>query len=289
MFLFWLLTPGNADWSGAKQPAPGDPVEIGYRGDPQAALHLPFTAMQYPTELGPAAAWFVPAPAPSRTWAVFVHGVGGIRENGYRQLAILHDAGIPTLMIDYRNDPGAPQSDPPLFSFGLNEWRDLDAAMGWMLANGADRVIIVAESMGGAIAGQFILHSDKADRVAALVLDAPALDIHGSVSGLYRLARLPFADELATLAIRIAALVSGTPLYEAVTTQAVAGFSGPLFIAHGTADRLVPFLDSQRLVSLRQAPTTTLWTAADHLKSYKENPARYRAELLAFLRTVLAD
>src|SRR3569833_4460233 len=84
MALALALTPGFVDWSQSHQPVPKDPLEINYRGDPKTALGLDFETVHYDTELGPAEAWLVPAAAPSRIWAVFVHGIGGLRENGYR-------------------------------------------------------------------------------------------------------------------------------------------------------------------------------------------------------------
>jgi pimeloyl-ACP methyl ester carboxylesterase len=287
LFLSWLLTPGNVDWSGANKPAPDDPLTIGYRGDPMQALGLAFQTIHYETELGPAEAWLVPAAEPTTTWAVFVHGVGGIRENGYRQLSMLHEAGITTLLITYRNDKGAPKSTPPLFSFGLTEWRDLDAAIGWMLGNGAGRVVLVAESMGGAIAGQFLEHSDRTGSIVALALDAPALDMPASVARLAEFAHVPLADWLAPIVVRVAATATGAALTDAVVIDAVAAFPGPLFVAHGSADPLVPISLSKRLVAMRgDRPTTFLWTGADHLHSYAEEPEEYRAKFLEFLRGI---
>jgi hypothetical protein len=133
MVLDWTLTPGNGDWSDGK-PNPTDPFEIGYRGDPKTALGLDFETVTYPTELGPAEAWLVPAPTPSKTWAVYIHGIRGIRENGYRQLSILNQAGIPTLLITYRNDVGAPRAAP----VGSSGQRNMiDVMMLWGIHNGA--------------------------------------------------------------------------------------------------------------------------------------------------------
>jgi fermentation-respiration switch protein FrsA (DUF1100 family) len=287
LFLSWLLTPGNVDWSGANRPAPSDPLTIGYRGDPMQALGLPFQTISYETELGPAQAWLVPAAEPTKTWAVFVHGVGGIRANGYRQLSMLHEAGITTLMITYRNDRGAPKSTPPLFSFGLTEWRDLDAAVGWMLDNGAGRIVLVAESMGGAIAGQFLEHSDRTGSIAAVALDAPALDMPASVARLAEYVHVPLSGWLAPIAVRVASFATGAALNDAVVLDAVAAFPRPVFVAHGSADPLVPISVSERLVEMRQGkPTTFLWTKADHLHSYAEEPEEYRAKFLGFLRGI---
>jgi dienelactone hydrolase len=283
-----LLTPGSVDWAGLNNPnPPTDPFELGYRGDPQTALGLDYEPVSYQTDLGAAEAWFVPAAAVAGPWAIYVHGVGGIRENGYRQLSILHEAGIPTLMITYRNDRGAPsEGDRALYSFGMNEWRDLDAAVTWMLERGAPSLIIAAESMGGGIAGQFLMQSEQVDRVVALALDAPALDLREVVADKLGARALPFATTLATAGIAVFDLYRGSRLSDAISLDAVAKFPGPVFLAHGTADVLVPVSIGDRLVAERAGPISYLRTNANHLLSYKENPARYRDEMLAWLRSL---
>lgn len=287
MLLNHLLTPGGVDWSGAKNPnPPTDPFELGYRGDPQAALGLPFETVSYTTELGEAEAWFVPAANMAGPWAVYVHGIGGIRENGYRQLSILHEAGIPTLLITYRNDNGAPSDPNPLYSFGITEWRDLDAAVSSMLGRGAPSVILVAESMGGGIAGQFLMHSGQTDQVVALALDAPALDFVEVVADKIGARMIPLARTLANAGLLAFDTYRKAELAKAISIDAVAQFPGPLFLAHGTTDSLVPVTISDRLVAARQAPTTYLRTEANHLLSFKENPERYREEMGGFLRSL---
>lgn len=281
-----LLTPGSVDWAGYGNPnPPADPFELGYRGDPKAAFGLYFETVTYDTELGPAEAWLVPAAKPEGPWAVYVHGIGGIRENGYRQLSILHEAGIPTLMITYRNDRGAPAGDP-VYSFGVTEWRDLDAAMAWLLHRGAPSVIIAAESMGGGITGQFLMHSQQVNSVAALALDAPALDFPAVVADKLGARHLPFANSVAAVAVGMFDLYRNADLAAAVSLDAVAQFPRPLFLAHGAADSLVPITIADRLVEQRTASTVFLRTGADHLRSYKEEPARYRAEMLGWLATL---
>ncbi|WP_439600556.1 alpha/beta hydrolase [Devosia sp.] len=287
MLMNHLLTPGGVDWSGANNPnPPTDPYELGYRGDPLAALGLPFETVRYTTELGEAEAWFVPAASMAGPWAIYVHGIGGIRENGYRQLSILNAAGIPTLLITYRNDKGAPTPENALYSFGVTEWRDLDAAVGAMLDRGAPSIILAGESMGGAIVGQFLMHSDEADQVVALALDAPALDFTEVVADKIGARLIPFARTLANAGIFVFDTYRKAELNKAVSLDAVAKFPGPLFLAHGTADSLVPVTISERLVAARTAPTTYLQTGANHLLSFKEDPERYRAEMGGFLNSL---
>lgn len=287
LLLNHLLTPGGIDWAGYNNPnPPADPFELGFRGDPQQALGLAFQTVHYDTELGPAEAWFVPAANMTGPWAVYVHGVGGIRENGYRQLSILNEAGIPTLMITYRNDRNGPPDPNPLYAFGTTEWRDLDAAVSWLLGRGAPRVIIAAESMGGAIAGMFLKNSEQTDKVVGLALDAPALDFHEVVADKLGARLLPFAGTLASAGIRVFDLYRGAKLRTAQSLDTVAAFPAPVFLAHGSGDTLVPVTISDRLVAERKGPVTYLRTSANHLLSFKESPARYREEMLGWLKSL---
>ncbi len=288
MLLNHLTVPGTVDWSGANNPnPPADPFELGYRGDPAAALGVAFETVVYPTELGAAEAWLVPGAKTAASWAIYVHGIGGIRENGYKQLAALHEAGLTTLMITYRNDRGAPVSPRPLHAFGTTEWADLDAAVTWALRQGAPSVIIVAESMGAAITGQFLRHSAEVGQVDAILLDAPALDLHRVVAATLEQLHLPLASELASAGLSLFDFTHGSTLGDADTRAEFIRYPGPLFLAHGSADTLVPVAISDELVPLRQGPTTYLRTQANHLLSHKEDPARYRGEMVRFLEAVV--
>ena len=153
-----------------------------------------------------------------------------------------------------------------------------------MLAHGAQRIVLVAESMGGGLAGQFLINSDKAKSVVALALDAPALDFPAIADSEIERRYLPLPGVASWLALDSAALVAPVSLSDAVTINAVAAFPGPLFLAHGSGDQLVPVTISDRLVKMRTAPTVYLRTGADHLLSFKENPDRYRSEMLAFFK-----
>ena len=288
LLLNHLTVPGTVDWSGANNPnPPSEPTELGYRGDPAAAFGLSFETVHYPTDLGPAEAWLVPGTRADAPWAIYVHGIGGIRENGYKQLTALQQAGLTTLLITYRNDRGAPAAPRPLHAFGTTEWADLDAAVSWALGQGAPSVIIVADSMGGAITGQFLRHSAQADRVVALALDAPALDLDHVVAATLEQLHLPFARELAIASLALFDFTRGSTLSHADTRAELARFPGPLFLSHGSADTLVPVAISDDLVPQRQGPTTYLRTEAHHLLSYRQDPSRYRGEMAGFLESLL--
>lgn len=278
---------GAATAQGSGWPTPQGPADIGYVGDPRAAFGFDFEDVAVRTDLGDAPAWLVPpAPAAAKTWAIIVHGIGGRRENGYRFLPTFREAGMPTLLISYRNDEGTPAAPDGFYAFGLSEWHDLDAAVRFALGRGARSIVLLGESMGGGIVGQFLCHSEQAPQVKAIVLDAPAVDFSAIMVAEMRRMKIPLAGLLARGGIWLTALRTSIDFADANVTNAFADFPGPLFISHGTIDRIVPVATSDRLVSERKAPTEYLRTGADHIQSWKENPSRYDAALLAFLRSL---
>jgi uncharacterized protein len=276
-------TAQNSGW-----PVPERPEDIGYQGDPAAAFDYSFEPVSIDGELGLMPAWLVP-PAPgasAKPWAIFVHGIGGRRENGYRFLPTLRDAGLPVLLISYRNDDDAPADPSGLYAFGLTEWRDLEAAVDHAMAAGAPSVVLVAESMGGGIAGQFLQRSDSAGAVSAIVLDAAASDFAGLLRAQMEQMNLPLAPWLAQGALWFSGVTTPIRLAEAETVSTFAAFGGPLFLSHGSGDRVVPVSSSDALVAERQGVTSYLRTGADHIQSWHANPERYEGSLSAFLTTL---
>lgn len=281
-----LLTVGTIASAITLATPPTDPLALGYRGTPVEALSLPFQTLTIDTALGPAEAWLVPAAGPEVGRAIYVHGIAGAREDGYRHLSMLHAAGWTVLLISYRNDPTAPASPDRRYTFGLEEWPDLEAALLHLSGADATPVLIVAESMGAAVLGQFLANSDHADRVSAIALDSPALSFSAVLAHLAEISGNPFPRPMAWAATLILPSKTGVDLTQAEVAATYAAFPGPLFLAHGSGDRIVPLAPSEALAAARPATTTTLWTRADHLGSYAEDPAAYQAAFTAFLAEV---
>jgi uncharacterized protein len=271
----------------AQADQPEDPLVIGYLGTPLEALGLPFQAVAIETPLGPAEAWLVPAAGPEVGRAIYVHGIAGTRENGYRQLSILHEAGWTVLLTTYRNHDGAPSSPDGQYALGLNEWPDLEAAVAYLAPDPGGRgLLIAAESMGAAVLGQFLAQSPLADRVSAIALDSPAISFAAVTGQLAEISGYPLAGATAWVAGRLLPRITGLPLDDAEVAAVFAAFAGPVFIAHGSGDRIVPIAPSQAMANARGAPTAAHWTNADHLGSYAEDPAAYRAAFLSFLESL---
>lgn len=281
-----LLTAGGPTAQGEGWPAPETPLDIGYVGDPREAFGIAFEDVVLETELGPGPAWLVrpqSGAGETKVWGIVVHGIGGRRENGYRFVQPFLDAGMPVMLIAYRNDKDTPLSREGLYAFGLTEWRDVETAVEYALASGAASMALLGESMGGGIVGQFMRRSPLAGQVSALLFDAPALDFPAVLFDQMRRSGAPLPEVLAPAGMWLFRLRTGIDLADARVIDAVAAFDGPVFVSHGAADRTVPVTTSDLMVERRSRPTEYLRTDADHILSFRSDPERYRAAMGAFL------
>jgi uncharacterized protein len=266
---------------------PGTKVAVDpdvYAGNPTQALGLTFSNVNIPDELGPMPAWFVPGR--TEATAIVVHGINGNREGDLREVPALHREGLGALVITYRGDVGAPPGPDGLHHMGLTEWRDLEAAVRYALARGARRLVIAGTSMGGAVTAQFMEHSPLAPRVAALVLDAPALSWKAILSFNATEMGLPsFAADPVEWLIGARIDANWNSLDALLHPNA---FRLPILLFHGTADKLVPIATSNAFAAeLPREVTYYRVPHAGHAEAWNVGPALDEHERTAFLSRVV--
>ena len=143
----------------------------------------PTARTAYGVVIGGNPAWFFASPTgDNSTVAIVVHGQNGTRLDGLRVVDVARRAGVASLVISYRNDAGAPADPSGRLQYGQTEWRDLDAAVTWAKDNGANRIVLVGQSMGGAIVAAFLENSSQKGDVKGVVLDAPMLSLDDVVT-----------------------------------------------------------------------------------------------------------
>jgi pimeloyl-ACP methyl ester carboxylesterase len=251
-----------------------------YVGDPRQALGLPFAAVEYPDELGPMTAWLVPGR--TDTWAIVVHGINGSPQEGLRLAPTLHRAGLPTLLITYREDLGAPPSPDGFHHMGLTEWRDLAAAARYALAHGARHLILAGYSMGGAIVAQFMQRSPLATRVSGLVLDAPALNWKAILE--FNATRMGFPS-FAALPVEWAIGARIDADWNSLDAlRHPDDFHLPILLFHGADDKVVPISTSEDFADeLPRWVTYYRVPKAGHTEAWNVAPALYERRLATFL------
>ena len=254
-----------------------------FSGDPEQAFGLRYSDVDVRGQLGSMPAWSIAGQ--SGVWAIVVHGINSTPQVGLRAVPALHRADLPTLVITYREDLGAPPSPDGFHHMGLTEGHDLEAAARYALAHGARRLILVGYSMGGSLVTQFMQHSRLAPRVAGLVLDAPALnwkrilEFNATEMGLPGFSALPVEWAIGA---RIDA--DWDDLDALQHTEAL---QLPILLFHGDDDEIVPLSTSKDLAAaLPRWVDFHIAPHAGHVEAWNVNPRLYERRLAAFISSI---
>ncbi|GAA3432196.1 alpha/beta hydrolase family protein [Kutzneria kofuensis] len=253
-------------------------------GDPKSALGQDFQNVDVPTELGPAPAWLVPG---GDTWVIAIHGRGGTREETLRAIPPLHQLGLSVLSITYRNDAGAPRSPDGFFHLGDSEWRDVESAMKYATGRGARHFVLYGWSMGGAIAEQVLVQSPLADKVDAVVLDAPAVSWGKTLVLQAEDRGLPLTGLLTWDAELVSGWRSGIDFGRMELADAPPAHKPPTLLFHGSVDTTVPVQASRDLAAaagrLGWPITYVEVPGAEHTAAWNVDPSGYERHLRDFL------
>jgi alpha-beta hydrolase superfamily lysophospholipase len=257
-----------------------------YTGNPRSALGLPYRSVRVNGELGPMPAWLVPSRG--RTWAIVVHGINSNPQGGLRVAPLFRRMGIPALYITYREDQGAPESPDGYHHMGLTEWHDLEAAARYAFSHGADRLVLMGYSMGGAIVTQFMEKSDLAARVDALVLEAPVLDWKKTIE--FNATEMGFPG-FAAIPVEWAIGARIDADWESLdAVRNTEDFQLPILLFHGTEDDIVPIETSDEFAD--ELPDRVIYYRvphAGHTQSWNVGPQVYQARVRRFLRKSLQN
>jgi alpha-beta hydrolase superfamily lysophospholipase len=243
---------------------------------------------------GPLPAWYVPGSSgPRATWAVMVHGKGGDRTEPLRSLISVHRFGLPALSVTYRNDVAAPTTTPQRYSYGVTEWRDLEASVQYALDGGARDVALFGYSLGGSIVASFLENSPLAAQVSAVVLDSPMLDVkqtvyHGAQTRSLPLVGLPIPGPLTWSALQISRLRYGSDWYDANYLDDTSWVTQSTLVLQGSDDATVPPSTSVQLARAEpQLVTLVVTDGAGHVESWNVSPDAYDDAIGAFLAKTL--
>lgn len=260
-----------------------------YQSDP-SDVGLTFEEVTIPAPIGDLGAWRIDA-GDGEAWVIHAHGWRAARREAVRTLPIYQAAGITSLVIDYRNDEGAPPDPTGIYRFGKTEWEDLEAAVRYATDQGATKVILHGYSTGAAIDLAFLERSSMADAVVAAVADSPNIDMaetvrHGASKRLIPGTPIPVPGSLTAVAMFIADLRWDIGWGEIdYVDRAAEIVDVPILVFHGVEDDRVPIEVSRSfrenapdLVELHEV------ASGGHVTSWNVGPDSYEERLTGFLR-----
>jgi hypothetical protein len=266
----------------------GDGVRLdpdAFSGDPTSAHGLGFEEPRAPSDIGPHPTWFIDGRR--STWVVFVHGRGNDQlAESLRIMPSLVEQGFPVLSVAYRNDVGAATNESGMRMWGLEEWRDLDAALNLAQRKGAKDVVVIGSGFGASIVSTFLHESPNVALVRGVIFDSPVLDLEGVASR--------WADEnhtpspIAWLGRRFAAVRFSMDWKMLNQLERTEQFDVPILLMFGAEDPVTPpdrFLqfaealpDSVEVERFEQGGHTDLWNI---------DAARYESRIARFLLDVV--
>ncbi len=263
---------------------PGDFARIDvdtYSGDPETAHGLSWEPLRSPSDIGPQPAWFVDGRR--ATWVVFVHGKGNDRlTESLRLMPSLVKQGFPVMSVTLRNDVGATPNDSGLRYWGLEEWKDLDAAIDLGVRKGARDFVIVASGYGASVASMFLHESQMVDLVAGVVFDSPVLNIE-PVAEAYA------ADHgtpgiIAWLGRRLVSLRFGMDWGALDQLARADEFDVPILLLYGAQDPVTPPETFERFASSRpDLVVADRFEQGGHADLWNIDSVRYENAIADFL------
>jgi fermentation-respiration switch protein FrsA (DUF1100 family) len=257
-----------------------------YQRDPLQDHGIRFLDVQIPSPgIGQLPAWYVPGVRP--TWVIITHDLGSDLTESLRTLPLYTARGFPVLVISYRNDPGTFQEEDPRVGHGLTEWHDLQAAVEWARDTGAREFILAGTGTGASISLEFMSSSPFAPEVAALVLDAPTLDLGAVIDADPAGEAIP--QILRSLGKTIATFRFGVNWSELDYVTKFSDVSVPTLLIHGSDDEVVPVALSDELAERYAGRVEYLRVeGAGHGESWNVASAGYESAIQQFLTRIIA-
>ena len=223
--------------------------------NPKANLDLNYHDVSFESELGPLTGWHIPED--TNHWIIGIHGHRSYRTETMRFVPTFQKCGLNVLLSDYRNDENAPIDKGGYHMFGLTEWPDLESAVNFCKANGAEKIFLMGHSMGGAILMKYLLESPTASIISGAILESPALDLNEIIE--MKAAEIPLLPRGAEYPVKkLVSRMVGLRWEDLNYLKRTEELSTPMLLIHSQADETVPVSLSDQLATQRPDIVTYL-------------------------------
>lgn len=272
-------------------PEPGDLGTWDWASYPDATvMGLEQRDVTYDAPLGPTPAIIVEPAAsapPSDTWAIGIHGRNSTVREPLRVVPRLAERGITSMLINYRDDrkePDVPAEDG-LANFGVTEWPDVEAAVEYARANGADDILLVGYSQGGAVVAGYLERGGNTEVVSGTILDSPMVSFHDTTVFGAELRGYPtdLLTPVIWLAERFVELRSDIDYSGSEYVDNAPEWPVPALVTAATEDDLVPPESIEEFAAALPDGTFELFQGAFHTQEWNQDWVAYDALVTEWL------
>lgn len=236
-------------------------AEVGFEtdpADPGRVLGAPIAAVA--ADGVPLAGVWHPAAAPAAKGraVLVIHGFAEDPAALLARMEALNRHGWDVAALDARAHG---RSGGDRGSFGGREAADVAAWVEALTASGRlgpGPLAVWGRSMGAAIALRFAAGNP---RVAAVVLEAPYLDLRATLAVVLRRKRVPLPDLTSALILRRARALAGVSLAAPRPIDVAPAVTVPALVVHGADDALIPSADARRLAAALGNPAPVVEVA----------------------------
>ena len=220
--------------------------------------------------------WFLPAAGAAEGTVLFLHGNAENITTHIGSVFWLPASNFNVLLIDYRGY-GESSGDATLKGMFI----DIDAALEYLVSRSepdSGNLVVLGQSLGGALAVYAVTHSRFREQIRALVIDSAFSSYRG-------ITREKMAAVWFTWPFQWVPWLTIPNQYDPV--ESIADVSPiPVLIVHGENDRIIPVHHAYELFEAARFPKT-LWTVpgAGHIQAFRSDAGRER--LVSFLRSSL--
>jgi len=234
--------------------------------------------------------WMPPSDGMEGPTVIVVHGLGScIRDREVLLPAgMLHQLGYGVLTLDLR-DHGESSVEDGRMAGGTEEYRDVMAAVDWLIAQGVepDRIGALGTSMGAATV---IVAGGQDERISAVWADTSYADLETRIAE--ELDARGFPRLFAPAATLVARIVSGDDYSSHTMLEEVASMGDRhVFITHGQLDETTFVSDAYALIGAAEDAGVPLdtWIVENsgHVHAMFLHPAEYQLRLDAFFGETL--
>ena len=225
-------------------------------------------------------------------WVIHVHGRKTLMGETLRNFKLFEDLGFSQLTISHETDAKPFGLGKHKSTMGLNEWAQIEHAIEFAKANGAQRIVLFGWSLGGMMVGRYLVKSIHQGIVKAAIFDSPMFDVRNTLRFQAKLSNFDeqFADEVCSLMEKSLALkLLGYPQV-VVDDFSLARNSIrttiPMLVMYSANDGYVESNDSVLFSQMNPSSQLVEFPGARHCRLKNSDPSGYERVVRDFISTL---